>query len=170
MSVDTRRPAAAQRTAAPRHGARTLRLASWLVIVPVLALFSFTVVAGAAGFGAVPRYADAAAKVAPAGGHEKGGFVVVDSSTADASNSLRRLFRPPAGREVCWITTTQLARVSARYETGRMSISFDGSTLDLVTVGGATDGDLRALLGHDVECRLVKVAHLFFLPFDAQGS
>ena len=54
MSVDKRRLAAAQRTAALRTTSTTERLCAWIIIVPALALFSFSVVAGAAGFGAKP--------------------------------------------------------------------------------------------------------------------
>src|SRR5438105_142345 len=63
MSVENRRLAAAQRTAAKKtSGAqaprrRWLRLASWLVIVPTLSLFSFSVVAVASGFGSKPASA-----------------------------------------------------------------------------------------------------------------
>jgi len=45
----------------------------------------------------------------------------------------------------------------------------NGADVDLVTVSGANDHDLHAMLG-DVQCKLVKEKHLFYLPFDAQTS
>jgi hypothetical protein len=157
MSVETRRLAAAQRTAArktsgavaPRR--RWLRLASWLVIVPTLALFSFSVVAGAAGFGAQPDYVSAVTKLAA------GQPVIV----LDAGSS----------KQVCTVNATQLKAISARWRTGRISVTIDGTPIDLVTVYGASETDMRATLGVPaMTCRLVRVATVFFLPFDAHTS
>ena len=171
MSVETRRWAAAQRTAAasPRRG---LRLASWFLIVPILSAFSFSVVAGAAGFGSKPDYAGAAEAVLPHGHAEHpGALVVVQAGTNDNGNPISRLFSSGAGREVCWIGSSQLARVSQRYSTGRMAITVNGKTLDLVTVRDATEPDLRTLLGPNaLSCHMVRLATMFFLPFDAHGS
>ena len=167
MSVETRRFAAAQRTAAASHRMRAFRLASWFLIVPTLALFSFSVVAGATGFGSKPDYRSAAKAVTPPSGR---GAVVVVGTSDRHDNPIEKLFSGTT-REVCWITSAQLARVSATYRTGRMSISADGRTLDLVTVDGATEQSLRALLGQKaVSCRMVRLASTFFLPFDAHGS
>src|SRR5206468_2058138 len=52
MSDCDPRPAAAQRTAARKSTTRVV--ATWLVAVPLLTFFSFSVVAGAATFGAKP--------------------------------------------------------------------------------------------------------------------
>ena len=170
MSVGPRRLAAAQRTVAVSPKARAVRLVSWFLIIPTLALFSFSVVASASGFGAKPDYAGAAKAVAPPG-HAKGGaLVVVEAKSKPDPNPLEKLFSH-SQREVCWITSTQLARVSREYSTGRMTISVDGDPLDLVTVDGANDHDLRAMLGtRGMTCRLVKVSSTYFLPFDARGE
>jgi hypothetical protein len=149
MSVDTRRLAAAQRTAA--HHNRKLRLASWLLIVPTLSLFSFSVVAGAAGFGASPDYQAAISKLAA------GQPIVV----LDAGSS----------KEVCTVNARQLAVVSSRWPTGRITVTVAGQKVDLVTVAGARETDLRTALGAPaMSCRLVRVASIFFLPFDAHTS
>jgi hypothetical protein len=72
-------------------------------------------------------------------------------------------------KEVCSVNTRQLALLQAEYEVGWMTVTVDGGPVDLVTVAGANDHDLRAMLG-DVQCRLVKEKHVFYLPFDAQTS
>jgi hypothetical protein len=156
------------------------------LIVPLLALFSFSVVAGASGFGTKPDYAGAvqdltaakqtaAPNAAPAvtASRDGGGvFVVVAASKqADKASPLANLEKKFTGREVCWITSSQLTRVASRYSTGRIDLSVDGKSLSIVTVSGANDHTLREYLGAPaVQCKLVEVAHVFFLPFDANGS
>ena len=135
MSVGTRRLAAAQRTAAVAYPSAWKRLGVWIVIVPALAIFSFSVVAQAAGVGK-PNVASVAAQV-----------------------------------EVCWISTGQLARVSRAYRTATSSLTVGGRTYALVTVYDADEKGLQAVLGvTPVQCKLVHVAHVFFLPFDPNIS
>jgi hypothetical protein len=167
MSVDTRRFAAAQRTAAHRPRARFWRLASWLLIVPTLSVFSFSVVAGASGFGSEPDYAAAVEAVAPNDPQLPGTYVLV--AAEQSGNSLTHVFAA-SGKTVCWISRSQLQRVAAVYPTGRTTIMVGGTSLDLVTVSGANAKGLRTLLGANLSCRLVQVSHTFFLPFDAHGS
>jgi hypothetical protein len=181
MSVDKRRLAAAQRTAVGTSPSRSKRLRAWIVIVPALALFSFSVVAGAAGFGSKPQVATAAAKVippsskgddkSPKGDDKKDGVVVeVDSSKHDG-NPLTELLGKAKGKEICWISTSQLARVSRVYRTTTSSLSVGGKTYSLVTVFNANEKTLRQLLGSSaVQCHLVQVAFLTFLPFDPNLS
>jgi hypothetical protein len=59
MSVESPRHAAAQRTAAASPLVRAFRLATWILIVPALSFFSFSVVAGARGLESKPDYAGA---------------------------------------------------------------------------------------------------------------
>jgi hypothetical protein len=184
MSVDKRRLAAAQRTAARRTNAsRPRRLAAWIVILPALGLFSFTVVAGAAGAKAKPDLASAAAKVVPQAhddGHggstgeskdrdqDDGTLVVVDSSHGDGG--LGQL-GGKGGREICWISKSQLVRVSAVYRTTISTLQVGDTVYRLVTVYGANEKTLKQLLGTSpVKCRLVHAARLFFLPFDPNLS
>jgi hypothetical protein len=161
MSVETRRLAAAQRTAAHSPRARRLRLASWLLIVPALSLFTFSVAAGAAGFGAKADYEQAARVVVPPGGGGDGELVAVDGG----GSTLDRMLGGGSSRQLCWITKSQLQRVSAVYRTSRIGLG----RLDVVAVYGANDRSLHALLG-DVRCTLVSVNRVFYLPFDAHGS
>jgi len=179
MSVDKRRLAAAQRTAASRRTpSRARRLGAWIIIVPALALFSFSVVAGAAGGQAKPELESAAAKVV-ANVHsdagktkdqkpDKGTLVVVDSSHGDGG--ITDLFGK-GGREICWISTSQLVRVSAVYRTTSSTLKVGQKTYTLITVYGANEQTLKQLLGTSaMQCRLVEAAHLFFLPFDPNLS
>jgi hypothetical protein len=170
--------------------------------VPALSLFSFSVVAGAAGVHSKPDVASAAAKVVPQGhddghgggsagngGHGQGGnnqggdnqggnnqnhdgddgtLVIVDSSHDDGG--LGDLVGK-GGHQICWISKSQLVRVSAVYKTTTSTLKVGHKTYSLVTVFGANERTLRQLLGTSaVQCRLVHVAHLFFLPFDPNLS
>lgn len=177
MSVGTRRLAAAQRTAVGRNPSRARRLGAWIIIVPALSLFSFSVVAGAAGAQSKPDVESAAVKVVPHG-HDDGGqgqdqsrddgaLVVVDSSHGGVglADLLGR-----GGREICWISKSQLVRVSSVYRTTTSTIRVGPRTYSLVTVYGANERTLKLLLASAVQCSLVHVARLFFLPFDPNLS
>jgi hypothetical protein len=174
MSVGTRRLAAAQRTAASTPTSRRRRLAAWIVIVPALSFFSFTVVANAAGLGGKPSVAEAAAKVVPPAAPDKqdrggDGVIVVVNSPGD-DNPVRDALGSH-GKEVCWISKSQLSQVSRLYRTTTTTIRVNGRSYTLVTVFGADERTLRTLLGTKaMQCRLVHVAHVFFLPFDPNLS
>jgi hypothetical protein len=171
MSVDKRRLAAAQRTGALRSPSKTKRLCAWIVIVPALALFSFSVVAGAAGFGAKPDLAAAAKQVTPKHGDDHGTVVVVESSKG-SDNPVAGLFGKGVGHQVCWISGSQLTRVSASYRTTTATIQVGHTAYGIVTVYGANERDLKRLLGgpSELKCQLVHVVGLFFLPFDPNLS
>ena len=180
MSVDKRRLAAAQRTAARTNPSRARRLGAWIIIVPALSLFSFSIVAGAAGFRGKPDVESAAARVVPKTTHEDrtngnsgsqkgedGGLVLVGSSN-DGGGIGGLLGK--GGREICWVSRSQLVRVSAVYRTSTATLQVGGKTYTLVTVYGANEKGLRQVLSSAVKCRLVQVEHLFFLPFDGNLS
>ena len=163
MSVRDPRPAAARRTAVGT--ARSTRrkvtvLATWLFIVPMLAFFSFSVVAGARTFNK-PDY-EAAVKQLP----KDQPIVQVDARHGgDPNDGLLSNFTQQ--HLVCSVTGGELARIQAHYRTGRLTVG----RLDIVTVYGANDHDLRSYLGDNgVRCVLVRVASVFFLPFDPHGS
>ncbi|MFL5928095.1 MAG: hypothetical protein ACJ77E_14295 [Gaiellaceae bacterium] len=177
MSVGTRRFAAAQRTAARKAPSRAKRLGAWIIIVPAISLFSFSIVASAAGLRSKPDVASAAAKIVQDKQDKQGrsddksddgGFVVVD--TGDGGEGFAKLLTRGA-KEVCWISTSGLGRVSAVYRTTTSTVHVGGTTYSLVTVYGANTHTLRLLLGTTaVECKLVQSEHLFFLPFDPNLS
>src|SRR5882724_1221654 len=169
MSVDKRRLAAAQRTAASsKTPSRARRLGAWIIIVPALAAFSFSVVAGAASAQAKPGLEAAASKVVPpahvdssagVGTKDKntkqdgGTLVVVDSSRG--ATGISDLFGK-GGREICWISSSQLSRVSAVYKTTTSALQVAGKTYSLITVYGADQKALSQLLGTAaLQCRLV---------------
>jgi len=149
MSVHQRRFAAAKRTAARTTGSSSrLKLTlTWLTIAISLSLFTGTVVATAAP--STPDYAGAAESLG--GG---GPLVVVESGNK---------------KEVCSVNAAQVAQLDALYDVGWLTVTVDGEAVDLVTVDGANDHDVRDVLG-DVKCQLVKQKHVFYLPFDAQTS
>jgi hypothetical protein len=164
MSVAGWRDAAAQRTAAERS---FRRLAGWLVILPVLGFFSFTVVAGAAVAGK-PDYA-AAARALPAGKP----LVLVEAPEPKDESFLDRLTKAYEGHELCAVTPGQLAVIGRKYSVGHMTIDVGGAAVDIATVtgSGANDHELRTLLGDPkLRCKLVRMSGTFFLPFDAHTS
>lgn len=150
------------------------------MIVPALALFSFSVVAQAAVFRGKPDLAAAAAKVVPSpapaekkddGKHDDkkdgGVIVVVDKGDGGLGDALGR----DHGKEVCWISRSQLTRVSAVYRTTTSTLQVGGRSYSLVTVYGADEKALQGLLRvSPVQCKLVHAAHVFFLPFDPNIS
>jgi hypothetical protein len=180
MSVDKRRLAAAQRTAVgSRNPSRARRLGAWIIIVPALSLFSFSVVAGAARAQTKPDLESAATKVLPNGqtgdtgksrgkNADDGTLVVVDSSKN--GGGITDLFGN-AGKQVCWISASQLTRVSAVYRTTSSTLNLGDKTYTLITVYGANEKAMQQLLGSKaVKCTIVQAEHLFFLPFDPNLS
>jgi hypothetical protein len=171
---------------------RLRRLGVWIIIVPALSLFSFSVVGAAAASRSGSSLESAAAKVVPqahddghgagsAGGgnqgqnqdgnqngnQDDGTLVVVDSSHGEGG--IAGLFGN--GREICWISKSQLVRVSAVYRTTTSTLRVGHKTYSLVTVFGANERTLRQLLGASgVQCKLVQVARLYFLPLDPNLS
>ena len=145
MSTHQPRFAAAKRTTAKGSGPRSrLKLTvTWLMIVTALTFFTFTLVASAAN--QTPDYA-AAVRGLPDGGQ----LVAV-------------------GDHVCSVNRAQVTQLEALYDVGWMTVDVDGDAVDIVTVSGANDHDVRAVLG-DSKCKLVKQKRVFFLPFDAQTS
>jgi hypothetical protein len=156
MSVESPRLAAAQRTAAAheRGGSkghrRSIRLASWAFIVPMLSLFSFSVVASARTVGK-PDYASAIKQL------PSNRPVVIASSGG----------KPIA----CSVTQSQADGLAARWRTGWTTMSFDGQIYRTLWVDGPNDRQLRDFLGGGaVDCKLVKQKSIFYLPFNANLS
>lgn len=177
MSVENRRFAAAQRTAAgratgagPGRRGRWLRLASWLLIVPALSLFSFSVVAGAQTLG-TPSLAEAAAHDKQAKQDKQDKQDTKQAVLVPHDDGLAARFSN--AKELCWATPSQLRALAARYDVGRISLTVNGAKLDIATVSGkgANADDVRSYLGGSkVHCTLVRAGGVFFLPFDAHGS
>jgi len=161
MSDCDPRPAAAQRTAARRSTTRIVT--TWLVAVPLLAFFSFSVVAGAATYGGKPAAAQALDKL-PADTN-----VVVQVAAAEPHDQgvIERLTH--AAKLICSVNGTQLSAIQTSYRTSTSSLTVDGRSVQVVSVYGADEKSIRGYLG-DTHCVLVQVAQIFFLPFDAHTS
>jgi hypothetical protein len=149
MSVQQRRFAAASRTAAPSSGSRSrIKLTlTWLVVVTALSLFTFSVVGTAAT--AKPDVAGAA-KQLPSSTPK----IVIKLSKHDV---------------VCTVNATQLPVLQSRFQTGWMTVTINDKQVDLLTVTGASQHDVRTVIGKS-ECVIVQMQHVFYLPFDAQLS
>jgi hypothetical protein len=152
MSVESSRLAAAQRTAAGRHrrgqNRRWTKLLSWLFIVPMLALFSFSVVANARSVGK-PDYAGAIKQLRP-------GQTLVVSRSGE---------KPL----VCSVTGGQAAALAARWPTGSTTMSVEGRSVPALWVDAPNEHQLREFLGAD-NCKLVREKSVFYLPFNANLS
>ena len=169
MSVEKRRLAAAQRTAALRSGRTSrLRLATtWLAAAIGLSLFGFTVLASAGTF-SKPDYAKAV-KQLPQGQ----AIVLVNTSSGGNGGLFGRFARAYSNKELCVVSSSQLSRIEAEYSMGHMTIPVDGADVDVVTVGGpgASDHEMRTLLGDPkLTCQFVRESGIFYLPFDAHTS
>jgi hypothetical protein len=157
MSVESPRLAAAQRTvaAAQKRGGskgrrRWIRLASWCFIVPMLSLFSFSVVASARSVGK-PDYASAIKQLP-----SSKPVVVLENNGKPL---------------VCSVTQSQATGLGARWRTGWVTMTFDGQEFRTLWVDGPSDHELRDFLGSSGgDCKLVRLKSLFYLPFNANLS
>ena len=153
MSVESPRLAAAQRTVArkrrgPNGRRRWIRLASWLFIVPMLSLFSFSVVASARTVGK-PDYASAIKQL--------------------PSNKPVVVVSTPGKPLVCSVTSEQAARLSARWPSGWTTMAFDSRDYRTLWVNGPSDREVRDVLNGG-DCKLVRQKSIFYLPFNANLS
>ena len=153
MSVESPRLAAAQRTVArkqrgPSGRRRWIRLASWLFIVPMLSLFSFSVVASARTVGK-PDYASAIKQL--------------------PSNKPVVVVQTPGKPLVCSVTTSQAAALSARWPSGWTTMAFDNRDYRTLWVNGPSDHEVRDVLNGG-DCKLVRQKSSFYLPFNANLS
>ena len=172
MSIEHGRRAARQWTAASLRGeklqssSRRRRLASWLLIVPTLSLFSFSLIAGAQT--GKPDYEKAAKQLS-----RDEPLMLIAASEQSEGNFLDQLVHGYTDKALCSVTSLQLREIGARYDVGHMTITVEGADVDVVTVSGkgANDHELRTFLGDPkLRCKFVRRAGIFYLPFDAQGS
>ena len=158
MSVVDPRPAAAQRTAASR-----IRIvATWLVAVPMLAFFSFSVVAGASTYGDQTAPIQNAVAQLPATT-----TTVVEAPAATSGSMLDQLTH--VMKLVCTVNAAQRVTLQHTYRTSTSSLSMNGRTVSVLSVYGATETAIRGYLGN-ANCVLVQMSRVYFLPFDAHTS
>src|SRR3954467_2332875 len=117
MSVVDPRPAAAQRTAARRFRI----VATWLVAVPPLAFFSFSVVAGASTYNGKPPVETALQQLPPAT------TTVVQATAATPGGLLERLTH--AATLVCTVNAPQRTALQHSYRTSTTSLTLKGRTV-----------------------------------------
>jgi hypothetical protein len=178
MSVDTRRFAAATRTAASKTGSaprsRLKLTLTWLTIATALTFFTFTMVATAAN--SKPDYAGAVKQLAKeqgngnngngnGNGQGNGNGKGNNDSQGGTSTTPAVVITNGNKKEVCSVNESQLATLQSNYAVGWMTVDVDGTPTDLVTVAGAQEHDLHQLLGN-MTCTLVKDKKVFYLPFD----
>jgi hypothetical protein len=173
MSVDTRRFAAATRTAASKTGSaprsRLKLTLTWLTIATALTFFTFTMVATAAN--SKPDYAGALKQLAKQQGNngngngQGNGNGNKDPQVNAGTNAPAVVVQNGNKKEVCSVNESQLSTLQSRYAVGWMTVDVDGTPTDLVTVAGAQEHDLHQLLGN-MTCTLVKDKKVFYLPFD----
>lgn len=161
MSDCDPRPAAAQRTAARKSTTRIV--ATWLVAIPLLTAFSFSVVASAATFGGEPAVAQALPEL-PDGTKT---VVQIPAPPAHDESLVERLTH--AAKLICTVDGAQLTQIQQAYRTSTSAFTVDGRTVHVVSVYGAGEQAIRGYLGN-AHCVLVQVAQVFFLPFDAHTS
>ena len=136
MSIEHRRLAARQWTAANVRddaltlGIRRKKVASWVVIVPILLFFAFSLVAGAQTFGK-PDYAKAAGQLP-----RNEPLIVVAGASKTIDNFFSWFAQGYTGHELCAVTPSQLAQIGAHYQVGHMTIDVGGTAVDVVTVSG----------------------------------
>jgi hypothetical protein len=153
MSVESPRLAAAQRTVArkqrgPNGRRRWIRLASWLFIVPMLSLFSFSVVASARTVGK-PDYASAIKQL--------------------PSNKPVVVVHNGGKPLVCSVTQSQADGLKARWRSGWTTMAFDSQNYRTLWVDGPNEHEIRDFLGGG-DCKLVRQKSIFYLPFNANLS
>src|SRR5262249_402617 len=158
MSVDTRRFAAATRTAASKTGSaprsRLKLTMTWLTIAAALTFFTFTMVATAAN--SKPDYAGAVKQLAKqhANGNNANGNGNGKGNDDSQGDTPAVVVQKGNKKEVCTVNESQLATLQSNYAVGWMTVDVDGTPTDLVTVAGAQEHDLHQLLGN-MTCTLV---------------
>jgi hypothetical protein len=141
------------------------RMAVWVVVLPLLVVFSTSLVGTA--LAAHSTTENKAGVLIPA--HPETGKLVLLQS-GDRFSLFKEYFGLRPSTSVCWVSTATLASLETRYDTSVSTISVrDRGSFDLVTVNGANPGHIRQILGQH-HCVLVGSHHAFFLPLDGHTS
>ena len=140
------------------------RMAVWVVVLPLLALFSASLVGSAlaARLSVQARAGD----VVPAGG-KPGKLVLVDTGQGSLVGDY---FGLKSSTRVCWVSERTLALLAAKYETSVSTVTVDSrGSFELVTVKDADAGHIRQIVNQN-PCTLVHNNRTYFLPLDAHTS
>jgi len=142
------------------------RMAVWVVVLPLLAVFSMSLVGTAlASHSTVEVKAGA---LIPAHPKQKGKLVLLEPSGSFAL--FKEFFGLKPSTSVCWVSEATLASLEARYATSVSTVDLGSrGSFQLVTVEDAATGHVRQLVGQN-PCTLVQGHHTFFLPLDGHTS
>lgn len=147
----------------------------WIMSLASLTLFTAYAAAGLLGFGASTAYADAITE----GGMIKmsKNFVVVNEDQSDEEGQplggIGQAFQ--SGEVICSLTPTQAAELAAFFDVHTFTVGVQGSAVQVATVSGRhlTKQELMNFLrasNQSLDCQIVGVHHLFFLPIIPQIS
>ena len=141
------------------------RMAVWVVVLPLLGVFSMSLVGTAlAAHSSVETKAGA---LIPA--HPKGGKLVLLETSGNFA-LFKEYFGLKSTASVCWVSDSTLATLKARYDTSVSTVDLGSrGSFQLVTVGDADSGHVRQILSQS-PCSLVQQNHTFFLPLDGHTS
>ena len=143
------------------------RMAVWVVVLPLLVVFSMSLVGTAlASHSTVELKAGALIPAQPK--KEKGKLVLLE--TGGSFSLFKEFFGLKPSTSVCWVSGATLASLEARYATSVSTVDLGSrGSFQLVTVEDADSGHVRQLLGQN-PCALVQGHHTFFLPLDGHTS
>ena len=141
------------------------RMAVWVVVLPLLVVFSMSLVGTAlASHSTVQVKAGALIPAHP----KKGKLVLLETGGSFAL--FKDYFGLKSSTTVCWVSEATLASLKARYVTSVSTVVVGSrGSFQLVTVEDADSGHVRHILGQN-PCALVQRHHTFFLPLDGHTS
>jgi len=141
------------------------RMAVWVVVLPLLVVFSMSLVGTAlASHSTVQMKASALIPAHP----KKGKLVLLE--TGGSFSLFKEYFGLKSSTSVCWVSGATLASLEARYATSVSTVDLGSrGSFQLVTVEEADTGHVRQLVGQN-PCTLVQGHHTFFLPLDGHTS
>jgi len=141
------------------------RMAVWVVVLPLLVVFSMSLVGTAlASHSTVQVKAGALIPAHP----KKGKLVLLE--TGGSFSLFKEYFGLKSSTSVCWVSGATLASLEARYATSVSTVDLGSrGSFQLVTVEEADTGHVRQLVGQN-PCTLVQGHHTFFLPLDGHTS
>ena len=141
------------------------RMAVWVVVLPLLVVFSMSLVGTAlASHSTVQMKAGALIPAHP----KKGKLVLLE--TGGSFSLFKEFFGLKSSSSVCWVSEATLASLEARYATSVSTVDLGSrGSFQLVTVEDADAGHVRQILGQN-PCTLVHGHRTFFLPLDGHTS
>jgi hypothetical protein len=155
-----------------RADRRRRRLVPWLVIVPVLVLFSSNLVANAiASRSSIEAKAGA---LIPSGKNGRAAGLLVKfehGRHAGVGSRVRSLFGLQHKKRLCWVTQESAAVLAQEYDTRNDSVTVPGhGTLDLLIVFDGDAESIRNVLDQG-RCTLISDHWFtFYLPFQPHIS